>query len=58
MRTFGLVLVIVAAVSGLMAVFRSAVPFEIPMTASDAGFWAVILAAVGAIALLVPSGEG
>ena len=52
MRTFGLVLVILAAMSGLLWAFRASMPFEIPLTATDAGFWAVILAAVGTVAWL------
>jgi hypothetical protein len=46
------VLVILAAMCGLLWAFRASVPFEIPLTASDAGFWAVILAALGAMAWL------
>jgi hypothetical protein len=45
-------LVILAVLSGLLWAFRSIMPFEIPLTATDAGFWAIILAAVGAIAWL------
>ena len=51
MRTFGFVLVLLAVLSGLFAVFRAQVPFELPLNGQDAAVAAGFLLAAGAVAL-------
>ncbi len=53
----GLVLVILAVFGGLFSVFHAAVPFEIPLTAGAAGYWAAVLMAAGVVALLGSIGD-
>jgi hypothetical protein len=48
----GLILVLVAVLSGLFALFRSHVPFELPLTAPDAAAAAGFLLVAGVVAVL------
>jgi len=52
MRTFGVVLVVLAVLSGLLAAFRQQMPFEVPLTAQDAAAAAGFLIAAGAVAVI------
>ena len=52
MRTFGLTLVVLAAASGALAAFRTEMPFRIPLTSYDAGYWALVLIIAAVLALL------
>ena len=52
MRTFGFVLVLLAVLSGLLAVFRQQVPFELPLSGEDAAAAAGFLITAGAAALI------
>jgi hypothetical protein len=49
-RVFGITLVLVAVASGLLALLRPAVPFRVPLTASDAAYCAVVLLIAGVLA--------
>ncbi len=52
LRTFGLLLLLVGVLSGMMALFRPQLPFRLPLTGQDAAVAAVLLLAAGAVAML------
>jgi hypothetical protein len=56
MRTLGIVLFLLAAISGLFGVFHRVVPFRIPLAGDDALYWALVLAIAGAVAMLAALG--
>ncbi len=52
MRVLGIVMLLVAAASGLLALFRSAMPFRLPVTTEDAAHAALLLLIAGVLAKL------
>ena len=58
MRTFGLLLLLVGVLSGLMALFRTQLPFRLPLTGQDAAVAALLLLAAGGVAMLDRGRDG
>ena len=52
MRTFGLLMLLVGVLSGFIALFRTQLPFRLPLTGQDAAVAAILLLAAGAVAML------
>lgn len=52
MRTFGLLMLLVGVLSGVIALFRTQLPFRLPLTGQDAAVAAVLLLAAGAVAMM------
>jgi hypothetical protein len=51
-KVLGIVLVLLAAGSELVSLFRADIPFRVPLTAEDAMHAAIVLVIAGALAVL------
>jgi len=58
LRTFGLLLILVGVLSGLIALFRTQLPFRLPLTGQEAAIAAAFLLAAGAVAMLDRGKDG